>query len=821
MPMKCIFGSRFSTSPSLCYNMTVVDGFIHPALTETLIRCPNSSANCPTLADCTGDPQRCRLVKDCGDDSSEKYCRDSAQDMYWNLKFKKRPDADWHIKKNVCALHSVPRGCNCKDGTNVYCTNVGMTNIPKVPTGTTLLDLSGNLIQYVAAKSLSNLPNLTEILLVQNNIVALKSNSFSCCPGLTKLYLLGNRIKVIEPGAFNFPNKIQELALDRNQLTVLEPAMFSSLHNLKELYLSGNGIADIRNGSFSSLKNLVSLSLSSNKLSYIKDKFFEGLKQLTFLLHISQVEWQTPHKLEKSECCGSDYQKLKSPSLTYTLVVSFFVLSKFNRVSKYEAEYTLCVMSLTSSSYISTKLNIVERQLIFIFMVFFYLNRDLRRNKIWHIDTDAFQSLTVLRSLELRQNEFRRLESDTISRLLSLEYVYFDEFYMCSYAPQVQRCQPRGNGISSHHNLLENMFLRVCVWVVAAMACAGNSVVIFGRFLLREDNQIHSFYIKNLSLADMLMGIYLFVIGSRDMMYRGEYLKHDEQWRASWGCDVCGIISTLSSEVSVLTIALITFDRYISIMYPFYLKKRNLKLAVGIMMTIWGVCLVLTVLPVSGIPYFGHSFYNDNGVCIPLHLHNPTVRGWEYSTFLILGLNLMAFLFISYAYIVMFMAIRKSTTALHSMSKCQERSFIKRFFFIVVTDFVCWIPIIVIKLITLCGVRVNGELYGWIVVFILPVNSALNPLLYTLTTRLYKEKLLPRFCVFFRRKKRPAYKEKSSSCTPVRNSISTADNVARTDHPQLAVQTLVTCCATERRSGTPGGEYQIVKVTIFLKILPE
>ena len=32
------------------------------------------------------------------------------------------------------------------------------------------------------------------------------------------------------------------------------------------------------------------------------------------------------------------------------------------------------------------------------------------------------------------------------------------------------------------------------------------------------------------------------------------------------------------------------------------------------------------------------------------------------------------------------------------------------------------------------GTEISGEVYAWVVVFILPVNSAINPILYTLST---------------------------------------------------------------------------------------
>lgn len=39
------------------------------------------------------------------------------------------------------------------------------------------------------------------------------------------------------------------------------------------------------------------------------------------------------------------------------------------------------------------------------------------------------------------------------------------------------------------------------------------------------------------------------------------------------------------------------------------------------------------------------------------------------------------------------------------------------------------------------GVKIYSELYAWVAVFMLPINSALNPVLYTLTTKLFKQQL--------------------------------------------------------------------------------
>ena len=44
-----------------------------------------------------------------------------------------------------------------------------------------------------------------------------------------------------------------------------------------------------------------------------------------------------------------------------------------------------------------------------------------------------------------------------------------------------------------------------------------------------------------------------------------------------------------------------------------------------------------------------------------------------------------------------------------------------------------------IGMLALSGVTISGDVYSWITVFVLPINSALNPFLYTLLAIMKKE----------------------------------------------------------------------------------
>lgn len=86
---------------------------------------------------------------------------------------------------------------------------------------------------------------------------------------------------------------------------------------------------------------------------------------------------------------------------------------------------------------------------------------------------------------------------------------------------------------------------------------------------------------------------------------------------------VAGFLSTLSSESSVLILALITRDRLISITKPLSHQQPTRRQASLHLILLWTTALTIASVPLMGGEYFGPEFYTSNGVCLPLHIHNP------------------------------------------------------------------------------------------------------------------------------------------------------------------------------------------------------
>ena len=217
---------------------------------------------------------------------------------------------------------------------------------------------------------------------------------------------------------------------------------------------------------------------------------------------------------------------------------------------------------------------------------------------------------------------------------------------------------------------------------------------------------------------------------------------HDLEWRNGTLCKCAGIISTISSEVSVIMLTAMTADRLVSIVFPFTVKSLSLKKGRLICILAWTAGIVFAIFPIVGISYFYDNtnevgFYGRSAVCLPLQLSSDKLAGWEYSVAIFIGFNATSFVFIMGAYIVMFKTVYQISKDVGSVHSSRDASVAKRMLFIVLTDFCCWVPVIVIGILSLTGNfhDPTNQIYVWIAVFVLPVNSSLNPILYTFSTR--------------------------------------------------------------------------------------
>ena len=329
-----------------------------------------------------------------------------------------------------------------------------------------------------------------------------------------------------------------------------------------------------------------------------------------------------------------------------------------------------------------------------------------------------------------------------------------DQFIACCYAIKAIPnliCQSAHNAFSSCEDLMKNDLLRMCIWILGTLAFIGNVAVIISRVRMRDDNKVQSFMLTNLACADLLMGVYLLIIAIKDLQWKGEYFKHDVTWRRGVGCRIAGALSMLSSEMSVLILLAITTDRLVCVVFAFRLRPISLKSARRLCFVLWVIGFTISGIPLTDMSYFWDEkrhigFFGSSAVCLPLQFSNHNDAGWEYATAFFVTFNGLAFLYILTAYVLIFFSIlsliRRRSTAKHIAKT--ESTKATRLFIIVLTDFFCWMPVILLSVLSLTGNFEDPKHKAkiWIAVFVLPINSSINPILYTFSTAGVRKKLV-------------------------------------------------------------------------------
>jgi hypothetical protein len=226
------------------------------------------------------------------------------------------------------------------------------------------------------------------------------------------------------------------------------------------------------------------------------------------------------------------------------------------------------------------------------------------------------------------------------------------------------------------------------------MALFGNFGVIMYRVIF-ERRTIYKpsvFLILNLSISDFLTGIYLVIIAIADTVYKGNYILNEKEWRQSIICKFAGVLMTIASEASVNFILLIALDRFIAVHQPFKHRNITLKLTAVAVSGVWIFVTLLGTIPLVFIDYFSESFYTKQGVCLALPFVTKNISGWEYSMSIFVIYNSVVFIIIAVCQLMIYHTAKGSGVIMSTKTR-QDLTLARKLFVVVLTDFLCWIPI--------------------------------------------------------------------------------------------------------------------------------
>ncbi|XP_072165320.1 uncharacterized protein [Diadema setosum] len=385
---------------------------------------------------------------------------------------------------------------------------------------------------------------------------------------------------------------------------------------------------------------------------------------------------------------------------------------------------------------------------------------NLSGNPIDIIETGAFNNLSSLQEIDLRGTNIKVSATSRQSMfqgIENLQVIHADKYLFCCLLGLTDQdgCKAPRDQFSSCEDLMSNAILRAFIWILGSSAFVGNAFVVGYRLyqaIYGQGKTVQASLITHLAISDLLMGTYMITIASADFHYRGNYAVYADAWQSSVICKMAGMISLVSSEASVFLIMVISLDRCLHVVAPF---KRSLHFSPRgahiVEFIIWFVAGTLGLLPLC-IPWFIEgNFYGQSGVCLALPLTADRPSGWAYSISLFIGANFVAFLVTLLCYVAIFVFFQLSKRRILKRGKgskeekrlAEEIKLASKMALIVGTDLICWMPVVIMGLMSAAGkLVISSQVYAWTAVFILPVNSSLNPYLYTLSSLQNKKRQL-------------------------------------------------------------------------------
>ncbi|EDV29174.1 uncharacterized protein TRIADDRAFT_19985 [Trichoplax adhaerens] len=275
------------------------------------------------------------------------------------------------------------------------------------------------------------------------------------------------------------------------------------------------------------------------------------------------------------------------------------------------------------------------------------------------------------------------------------------------------------------------------IWIFGSISIIGNVLAaIWGIRSKDSKRPISTRQLLHLSIADSIMGFYLIVIASANIYFAGVYSEYLEAWLRSPMCLLASFLVSLSSFMSTIVLFLITLDRYLHLVYPFSDCRLSLKTNSGLLAMAWLISFVFIGVPI--ILSFNqpaiNRLYGSNSACLPSNFDNPNYVAWLFAY---CGVTFLIWIAIAIMYAVIIFTLTQARKAAKREERFNDKIIRYKMITIVLTDLICWVPLYVILAKILLGNILDIHTLPFVAVLSLPLNSCINPILYTLFTTMF------------------------------------------------------------------------------------
>ena len=192
---------------------------------------------------------------------------------------------------------------------------------------------------------------------------------------------------------------------------------------------------------------------------------------------------------------------------------------------------------------------------------------DLSHNKIEKLKRNIFNGLSNIKLLNLKfnliiyvpANTFRQIPPNTIHSL--------NVKVRCMSNPWIN-CQVKEDAFSNCHDLLSITSMKYLFWVIAILVLFLNTISFVLHNIKMKNIQKNILPLNYLIFVDGMFGIYLMIIASADMFFKGNFVGYELLWKNNIMCKISSVIALIPMMLSPIVLCIMVFARYCVIQWP-------------------------------------------------------------------------------------------------------------------------------------------------------------------------------------------------------------------------------------------------------------
>ena len=357
---------------------------------------------------------------------------------------------------------------------------------------------------------------------------------------------------------------------------------------------------------------------------------------------------------------------------------------------------------------------------------------NLSNNNILNVPQFIFLNINFLNVISIKNNPLRSIHENAFQDV-KVKLIESTSYQICCIVNQKVKCNAEKPWYISCSDLLSTRSMKFIYILMSIFILFVNIFSIFSHATLRKSKPTYFITVVSVNMTDMLCGLYLCLIWITDLYFQGKFISHERHWRSSFLCFTAFGMSIWFSIVTPLILLFLSFLRLIVVVNPLSIKLKNTRSMFKCLLTI-----ILISMSVATVLTFLMKFTQEKvplNLCLPFVDPTNSILLIKVIAWCVAVLQVIISVMILASHSFLVQNLRQYHMKMDSNKEKQQsnKTIIIQLALITVSNIICWVPTNIIYLTSLFLPRYPTDSVIWTTVLVTPLNSMINPTVFTVT----------------------------------------------------------------------------------------